>query len=271
VSDAVRVRAVTPPAAVLDAFGVDGPARALVGGRGAASVVGDIVLKPADDAAEAAWTCELLTRIRAEGFRVAEPVTTVDGRWVHDGWTASVFIRGLRPLSPRWGDVIEAGLRFCDAAEAAREHDSGVLHARTHRWAIADRVAWGEESIGLSSETADLFGDIAAGFENVSDHPHFVHGDLSGNVFVDDQGTPVVLDVSPYLRPRPWAAAIVVCDALLWHLADPGLARTLTANGERSLLFRALAFRLVADELASRVGDEPPPYPIYRTVIASLP
>ena len=137
--------------------------------------------------------------------------------------------------------------------------------------AIADRVAWGEESIGLSSETADLFADIAAEFDNAAEQPHFVHGDLSGNVFVDDQGTPVVLDVSPYLRPRRWTAAIVVCDALLWHHADPDLARTLTANGERSLLFRALAFRLLADELASRLGDEHPPYPAYRTVIASLP
>jgi hypothetical protein len=81
---------------------------------------------------------------------------------------------------------------------------------------------------------------------------------------------PVVLDVSPYLRPRRWAAAIVVCDALLWHHADPVLAHTLIANGERSLLFRALAFRLLADELASHLGGEHTPHATYRTVIASL-
>jgi hypothetical protein len=80
---------------------------------------------------------------------------------------------------------------------------------------------------------------------------HFVHGDLSGNVFADPTGTPVILDVSPYLRPREWAAAIVTADAVLWNGADLSLAETFAGDDVRRDLFgRALLFRMVAEQLA---------------------
>jgi hypothetical protein len=64
---------------------------------------------------------------------------------------------------------------------------------------------------------------------------------------------PVVLDVSPYLRPRRWAAAIVIADAVLWNGADPELAESFASVvPDRDLLGRALAYRLVAEQLAER-------------------
>jgi len=260
-----------PSAAVLHAFGVDGPTHVLRGGQGSTYRVGDIVVKRVDDAAETAWTCEVLTRLRPDGFRISEPVQTIDGRWVDHGWSASRFIAGLRPAAPRWDDVIAAGLRFCDAAERVRGDDDGVLTRRTHRWAIADRIAWSEQSVQLRDGTAELFDELASEFHDAPNDAQFVHGDLSGNVFVDEHGTPVILDVSPYVRPRRWAAAIVVCDALLWHDASlPDLAHAFAAEGDRGLLFRAFAFRLIADELASDLSHEPVPYLRYRRVIDPL-
>jgi uncharacterized protein (TIGR02569 family) len=249
---------------------VRGGAQRLAGGQGGAFLVDDIVMKPVDDPAETRWTCDLLTRVRSDGFRISEPVSTTDGQWVHRGWTATRFIPGLRSLAPQWGDVIEAGVRFCDAAEHARRDDDGVLAARTHRWAIADRVVWGEQTLKLHDDAAELFGDIAAEFVDGVYPRHFVHGDLSGNVFVDEHGTPVILDVSPYLRPRRWATAIVVCDALLWHNAGPDLADTFAAQSDRGLLLRALAFRLLAEALASDPTAEQSPFHEYRRVLAAL-
>ena len=79
-----------------------------------------------------------------------------------------------------------------------------------------------------------------------------MHGDLTGNVCLDASGVPVILDVSPYLRPRRWGAAIVVADATLWHGADISLARRFASEAEdRDLLGRALTFRLVAEQLAT--------------------
>jgi len=259
-----------PSISVLDAFGVRGAARRLPGGQGEAYLADGIVLKQVEDPAETEWTCGLLACLQSDGFRVPEPIPATERAWVYDGWATTRFISGLRSAAPRWGDVIAAGLRFGDAAELVRNHDDGPLFARTHRWAIADRVTWNEQSIELRDEAAELFEAFVAEFDDAAYEPHFVHGDLSGNVFVDEAGTPVVLDVSPYLRPRRWAAAIVVVDALLWHHANAALARAVAAKGERSLLFRALAFRLVADELASVRGDELPRYSSYRTVAAAL-
>ena len=266
----VVVRALTPSAAVQRAFGVNGSADALAGGQGTAYRVEDVVLKVVDDADETAWTSELLTRVRPDGFRVCAPVATGDGRWVHDGWAASRFIPGLQPMAPRWRDVIEAGLRFCEAAEHARRDDDAALANRTHRWAIADRVTWGEQPARLAGDAAELFREISAGFEPSTGSVQFIHGDLTGNVFIDEDGTPVILDVSPYLRPHGWAAAIVVCDALLWHDADLDLVDAIPADGRRDLLLRALAFRFLADEFARISTGRQPEYGRYRAVVRSL-
>lgn len=259
--------AAKPSDEVLGAFGVDAPVQALPGGQGSAWHAGGVVLKPVDDPAEAAWTSELLSRVEPDGFRLGEPVVTGDGRWVHDGWAAWRFVPDLRPLGPRWHDVIDAGLRFCDAAERVRTDDGGVLARRTHRWAVADRVAWGEEPIELAGDDAALFAQLATGFEHAERVRQFVHGDLAGNVFVDRGGTPVILDVSPYIRPRRWAEAVVVCDAILWHDGGLALAEALVADGDRDLLHRALAFRFLADRAVRAAA---PQHDRYRALVRSL-
>lgn len=90
-----------------------------------------------------------------------------------------------------------------------------------------------------------------------------VHGDLTGNVYFDPSGVPVVLDFSPYLRPRRWAVAIVVGDAVLWNSADLSLAASFAADPDGcDLLGRALIFRLVAEQMSKRArhGADLQPY-----------
>ncbi len=98
-----------------------------------------------------------------------------------------------------------------------------------------------------------------------------MNGDLTGNVHLDRSGTPVVLDFSPYLRPREWAVAIVIADAVLWNRAGLSLARSFARPAPgRDLLGRALIFRMVAEQLATdpRHGAHLDPY---RRVLAALP
>ena len=259
-----------PSEAVLAAFGLRGQPRLLAGGEGVVFRVEQVVLKRVVDAGEAEWTQAVLRRVEPDGFRIAEPVAAKDGRFVHDGWSASRFIADLRPAAPAWTAVADAGLRFCDAVERVREGGAEILARRTHRWAVADRVAWGEQQVDLPSDGREVLQQISVLTDAPTGEEHFVHGDLSGNVFLDQTDTPVILDVSPYLRPRQWATAIVVADAVLWNGADLGLARTFATNAaDRDLFARALIFRLVAEQLAfnPRHGAILRPY---RTVLAAF-
>jgi uncharacterized protein (TIGR02569 family) len=257
------------PPAVLDAFGVEGDEIAL-GGEGVCVRIGDVVLKRVHDVDEADWTQALLSRVDEDDFRIAHPVPTLTGRWTHEGWSASQFVDGLRSVAPAWPAVAAIGLRFSDAAEAARDGGAETLAARTHRWALADRFAWGETHINLRPEATDVGAELVALLGDPPADRQVIHGDLTGNVYVDRDDLPVVLDFSPYLRPREWAVAIMVADAVLWNGADLLLAESFAATaGRRDLLGRALLFRMVAEQLAAepRHGAHLGPY---RRVLSAL-
>src|SRR4051794_23681066 len=238
-----------PGPEVLAAFGLSGLSRVLPGGQQEAHRVDDVVLKPAVNDAEATWTQELLRGLDQDGFRCADPIPTLDGRWTEGGWIANRFIPGLRPAAPDWDRVADAGLVFSDAAQAARPADDAPLSRRTHRWAVADRVAWGEQTIDLPGPANDVLEELTARLvEVVPRAVQVVHGDLSGNVFLDEHDEAVVLDVSPYIRPRDWATAIVVVDAVLWCGAEASVLRSFASDaGRTDLAIRALIFRLAAE------------------------
>jgi uncharacterized protein (TIGR02569 family) len=240
------------------------------GGEGLAFRSGDIVLKRVHDAGEAAWTQTLLSAIEQDGFRVATPIPTTDGRWVCNGWVANEFLPELEPAAPEWHRIVEWGLRFGDAADRARPPSDAALEQRTHRWAIADRVAWDEDEAVLPPAASEVQRALVEQTATGVAQRRVIHGDLAGNVFVDGSGRPVILDVSPYLRPRRYAAAVVIADAVLWNGADLSLATGFAASAEqRDLLARALVFRLVAEQLATdpRHGALLEPY---RAVLAAL-
>ncbi|MFD2352698.1 phosphotransferase [Nonomuraea ferruginea] len=88
---------------------------------------------------------------------------------------------------------------------------------------------------------AELLGLLAP----VAAPAQLVHGDLTGNVLFHRGSPPAVIDFSPYWRPAPYADAIVVADALLYHDAEPDLVDAIGEDAPRWLA-RALAFRLVA-------------------------
>jgi len=112
-----------------------------------------------------------------------------------------------------------------------------------HRWAVADRVAWGELDRPLPAEVATL----AARRRPVDLPPQLVHGDLGGNVLFHPSLPPAVIDVSPFWRPPGYADAIVVADAVAWHGAGDDLVeRHLRAHGGQ-LLLRAVLFRITAE------------------------
>jgi hypothetical protein len=152
---------------------------------------------------------------------------------------------------PRWNEIATAGLLFADAAECARDSGEDILARRSHRWAFSDRVAWGESTLDLSTEATEVYSALSDLVTEKATGEQVIHGDLTGNVYFDPSGIPVILDFSPYLRPRRWAMAIVFGDAVLWKSADLSLATTFATDpNDRDLLGRALIFRLVSEQIA---------------------
>ena len=226
------------PGPVLRAFGlaVDIPLRPL----GRVFAAGSLVLKQVEDETEAVWAAETLATLEEDGFRVARPVAAVDGRWVVDGWVATERIAGR--VSRNWEEILEAGAAFHRAT--ARLARPALFDDRTHRWAVADRAAWGEQEPPLSSPIVD---DLTARLQPLTRPAQVVHGDLTSNILVAPGQPPAVIDFSPFFRPAEWAAAVVVVDAVVWWRA-PFEVTTLLPRADRAqLLARATLFRLFCD------------------------
>lgn len=237
-----------PPRRVLRAFGADGVPTPLTGGRGLAWRAGSIVVKPADGMEESlAWQAETLGRANGEQLRVAMPRRSGRGAFVVDGWMASSFCVGSHHRA-RWLDIIAAGERL-HAALSNVGRPAFVLE-RDDRWAMADRVAWGELSLAPYREVPHV-ARLAAVLAAVDGPSQVIHGDLTGNVLFADPLPPAIIDLAVYWRPAAYASAIVVADALAWEGAMPRDVASVTSRGGfGQLLSRALLSRIITDWLA---------------------
>ncbi|MEY8043607.1 TIGR02569 family protein [Saccharopolyspora cebuensis] len=238
-----------PPPHVRAAFGarVDDP-ELLAGG--VAWRCGEILLKPAVNTAEAAWVAQTLDLLEPDEVRVARPVRSTDGRWVVSGWSASRNLDGR--LEPRHDDVVAASLRLHAASRfLARPR---FLAARQDIYALADRMAWGDEEYVLPEEKGGRLYDVLAGSRREVQLPaQVVHGDLFGNVLFSDGSAPGIIDFTPYWRPAEWAAAVAVLDALAWGGADAAIVERWSHLSEwPQVLLRALLFRLAVHALHPR-------------------
>ena len=236
-----------PPKSVLDAFGVDATPASLAGGQGTAWRCADVVLKPLDMAPLALeWQAGVLANIACDGFRVAAPLRTQSGELIHDSWTAWPFLDGHH--ATRWLDIIAAGMRFHDAV-ATVPKPSSVLEATPAPWAQADRIAW-EEAEAPAIPGVPGVGWLLDSLRPITEPDQLIHGDLSGNVLFADGQPPAIIDFSPYWRPKLYATAIVLVDAIAWHNAGPQVLDQLLGQRDGTqLLMRAALLRLFSDSV----------------------
>jgi uncharacterized protein (TIGR02569 family) len=242
------------------AFGVGGPATRLPGGQGRSWHVGPAVLKPLDmHPAAIAWQSAALTAIDGLAtFRVAPPLRSRDGEWVVSGWTAWRYEPGDH-IPDRWREVIEIGRQF--HAALSDQPRPGWLDTRSDVWAVADRVAWGEQP-DPPSDRGENVAALVSALRPVHARPQLIHGDLTGNVLFDDDQPPLVIDLSPYWRPPPFASAVVAVDAMAFHHADAGIIDYIADSDDRyQYLLRALLFRWVTDHLRHSGRAAPPDDP----------
>jgi len=252
-----------PPPDVLAAFGVAGARPVpLGGGQGTSWVAGDVVLKPAElDHDELAWQAQVLGQIPRVGFRLARPRLAVGGSLCVDGWCATEYLSGQHEPR-RWAEIIAVGQRFHAALRGIPR--PSFLDRRSNRWAISDRVAWGELPATDFPHVRHL-PQLTSALRPVTAPRQLIHGDLTGNVLFDEEQPPAIIDLSPYWRPTAYASAIVVADALIWEGAGIQVleaVRHIDDFGQyllRALIFRAVAEWILSQEQSagSPVEDDP--------------
>jgi uncharacterized protein (TIGR02569 family) len=245
-----------PDVDVVTAFGGRGPVVLLPGGQGRTYRAGDIVIKPADDEDEVTWAAEVLGTVDEDGFRVARPIRGSGGRWVVDGWAACQWVPGEHRLrGGPWDDAIAACERF--HAAVADVSEPGFLARRHHRFAEADRIAWGDGEIDLPPPIGAVATRLRALVRPMTACCQIVHGDFAGNLLFVDGLPPAVIDFSPYWRPAGYPTALTIVDAVLWYGGSVGLiSRADHQPGLDQLLLRGLLFRLTLDGLLMR-GNVP--------------
>ena len=170
-----------------------------------------------------------------------------------DGWAATALVKGRSGPVGRWSELLSAARAFHKAVR--RESRPSFLDHRTHRWALADRVAWGEAKVEPVGAVAPLLADLIRHIRPVREQHHqLVHGDLSGNVLFAKGLPPAIIDFSPYWRPPTYAEAITAVDALLWFGATDQVLHLVQRDSESTqLLLRAVIFRLIVLNECARV------------------
>jgi uncharacterized protein (TIGR02569 family) len=232
----------TLPPHVRTAFGVQDtdPRPVVWAGRGAWHC-GGVLVRPVPDNAVAAWSAGVLDGLQVDGLRLARPVRSSDGRWVVAGWAASRFVPGT--LEPRYDEVIDAANRLHAATVGlARPR---VLDDRDDLLTRSAAAAWGERRVTLDPATGGtLYTELAAYRTAVRLTPQVVHAEMFGAVLFDED-VPALVDLVPAWRPKEWAAAVIVVDALAWGGADDELPQRWAHLDEwPQLLLRAALFRL---------------------------
>jgi uncharacterized protein (TIGR02569 family) len=261
---------VSPPGQLLAAFGADRrDVRPLPGGQGTAWGTEALVFKPLDMSIEAVrWQEDVLGGIDDDGFRVAPPIRTPDGRLTVAGWSAWQRTTGEH-LARRWVDICAIGERFHRATGGIPVPEWHLR--RNDPFARADRAAWMDGAVAEFTSIRPV-AHLAERLRPVHEPEQLIHGDLSGNVLFHPTLPPAIIDLSPYWRPTAFASAIVAIDGLVWEGADRRVLAVLKGDPDASQhLLRAAIFRIVIDHLCNpERSTEPPWWPSLLRVVAML-
>jgi uncharacterized protein (TIGR02569 family) len=203
---------------------------------------GEVLIRPVADNALASWSSGVLDGLHVEGVRLARPIRASDGRWIVAGWAACRHVAGV--LEPRYDAVVDTANRL-HAATAAVPRPR-LLDTMDGLLALSAAAAFGETKLTLDPAAGgSLYGELAAYRTPILATSQVVHPELFGAVLFDEAGSPGLVELVPCWRPKEWAAAVVVVDALAWGDADPALIQHWDRLDEwPQMLLRAVLHRL---------------------------
>jgi uncharacterized protein (TIGR02569 family) len=228
---------------IIKAFGISGEPTPLAGGQGTSFRVGDVVLKPTNNAVEASWVADIFGSIFSDNFRVPKPIRAENGMWIFNGWTANSFVSGEH-LVGHYAEAIELSKVFHEALIDIPKPT--FFDKRNDVWSVADKIAWSELPLPNFELTNEPLQRIFSLLRKNELPNQLIHGDWgTGNILFDNKLAPAIIDFSPYWRPADFAIAIMIIDAMVYEGATVsiiGLCKSIKDFDQ--LLLRALVRRI---------------------------
>jgi hypothetical protein len=207
------------------------------------------------DAEGAIWEAETLTSLPKIDYRIAQPISTKDGSWTCEGWTASPFVEGFTPKGTNLQERLAAARSLhTDLEDLPRPSH---FDRATDPWDLADRIAF---------DFADWVPDprIAPCLERfqrlqvpIGPEWQVIHGDLSGNFLLLDGYPPAIIDFTPKWSPHGLGEAVFAIDVCLWENVLWESVVGLLSPLERRLLPLAAARRLLEIDTHHRMRNLP--------------
>jgi hypothetical protein len=244
-----------PPSAVAAFCGNATDVKGLAGGNSRSTYCcNGLVLQPCGSVAEYIWWCSVYTTINQQGFRLAEPVRTISGDWIHEGWVAQKLLPGKH--HPQ---------KFIEKFEICRLFNESVTHLtkpdflvkRVDPWSKSDAMVFGDLPLETVSETEESVARIIKSLIPLEMPSQLIHGDFGGNTLWHQEFTPAVIDISPYWRPADFALAVMAVDFISWEKGKISLIDDLLVRpGMKQLLLRAELRRLLENQEHYRAGNK---------------
>lgn len=218
--------------------------------------MGPLVLKAVTNASLHHDIAEVSLRAVEAGAPLVAPVRSVDGAFVVDGWAATEVVAHTghewEHADRDWGSVFDAARRLHAGLRDVAVPESFRVFRSRSRWARADDAVWSGDLPELATGFDEAARRLRSRLQPVDHDVQIVHGDICGNVLRRTDGSLLIIDFSPYLRPVGYAHAILAVDAMLWYGASMAVTDLVGAADRRQMLLRAALFRLVCDGIFYR-------------------
>jgi len=148
------------------------------------------------------WIADFTTQLEMRGFRLPQPIATIDGQWItDDGWTAWTWLVGQHATSRDIPRCIAGITALHQALHDIRKHP--LMDDNQTPWGKAHQWCWGPPPPGIQPQLQPLVHQLYALRQPIQTSPaQLIHGDLNvENILIAPGLPPVFLDFSPFWAP----------------------------------------------------------------------
>lgn len=229
------------PLEVLDAFWLPHTAVPLPGGQGNSWRVWDFVLKPHEESYE--WISLMVNQLKPVDFRVSYHHKSLLGSFTYKGWWCTQFLEG-NEVTGRIQEKYAVARSLHDLFAAIEKPRN--WHPSDSPWSRAHEVVWGERELpqNIHPQIYRSIQPVIDALKPLQLKNQIIHGDLCWNILFHEKLPPLVIDFSLDYRPREYAEAILIADAIAWENGGKE-AYSLLPPDSKQVLLRACLFRLL--------------------------